>query len=258
MHTFDSILQLHMWSVSVNLYIEAGVCVCVKTYVLKNTYRLRLCVWESIQIFKSVYRLRLLCVCVSLLEQREREEHEEGSEEREEGQDSPIPSGDDIHLYGNQTHQGGTGQWICVFVSEFRVGWQLDPELLISSGDAQVSRSAVATATVSGVLWLCRGTPPTTTKPTHGDRSPFVTQSHIRLLFLSSVSAGKCNQRWQLEKKIHFNLLICNPNNCYENPEKHNFKSARKNLHSFLNHNFYVSLWSFFLFSLLFLFFCIY
>ncbi|XP_051773371.1 sodium bicarbonate transporter-like protein 11 isoform X8 [Ctenopharyngodon idella] len=39
---------------------------------------------------------------------REREEHEEGSEEREEGQDSPIPSGDDIHLYGNQTHQGGT------------------------------------------------------------------------------------------------------------------------------------------------------
>ncbi|KAK9964802.1 hypothetical protein ABG768_005944 [Culter alburnus] len=42
------------------------------------------------------------------MEQREREEHEEGSEEREEGQDSPIPSGDDIHLYGNQTHQGGT------------------------------------------------------------------------------------------------------------------------------------------------------
>ncbi|XP_073775707.1 solute carrier family 4 member 11 isoform X11 [Danio rerio] len=40
-------------------------------------------------------------------EQREREEHEEGSEEREEGQDSPIPSGDDIHLYGSQTHQGG-------------------------------------------------------------------------------------------------------------------------------------------------------
>ncbi|XP_042624649.1 sodium bicarbonate transporter-like protein 11 isoform X7 [Cyprinus carpio] len=42
------------------------------------------------------------------MEQREREEHEEGSEEREEGQDSPIPSGDDIHLYGNTTHQGGT------------------------------------------------------------------------------------------------------------------------------------------------------
>ncbi|XP_068068958.1 solute carrier family 4 member 11 isoform X3 [Danio rerio] len=41
------------------------------------------------------------------MEQREREEHEEGSEEREEGQDSPIPSGDDIHLYGSQTHQGG-------------------------------------------------------------------------------------------------------------------------------------------------------
>ncbi|KAI5108187.1 sodium bicarbonate transporter-like protein 11 isoform X1, partial [Silurus meridionalis] len=41
-------------------------------------------------------------------EQRERDEQEEGSEDREEGQDSPIPSGDDIHLYGNQTHQGGT------------------------------------------------------------------------------------------------------------------------------------------------------
>ncbi|KAK1791095.1 hypothetical protein P4O66_002133 [Electrophorus voltai] len=40
------------------------------------------------------------------MEQREREEQEEGSEDREEGQDSPIPSGDDIHLYGNQTHQG--------------------------------------------------------------------------------------------------------------------------------------------------------
>ncbi len=106
-----------------------------------------------------------------LLEQREREEHEEGSEELEEGQDSPIPSGDDIHFYGNQTLQGGTGQWTCVFAREFRVGWQLDPELLISSGDAQVSRSVVATATVSGVLWLCRGTP---TKPTHGDRSPVV------------------------------------------------------------------------------------
>ncbi|XP_046731619.1 sodium bicarbonate transporter-like protein 11 isoform X2 [Silurus meridionalis] len=42
------------------------------------------------------------------MEQRERDEQEEGSEDREEGQDSPIPSGDDIHLYGNQTHQGGT------------------------------------------------------------------------------------------------------------------------------------------------------
>ncbi|XP_052007689.1 solute carrier family 4 member 11-like isoform X2 [Xyrauchen texanus] len=42
------------------------------------------------------------------MEQREQEEQEEGSEEREEGQDSPIPLGDDIHLYGNQTHQGGT------------------------------------------------------------------------------------------------------------------------------------------------------
>ncbi|MCI4376547.1 hypothetical protein PGIGA_G00189660, partial [Pangasianodon gigas] len=41
------------------------------------------------------------------MEQRERDEQEEGSEDREEGQDSPIPSGDDIHLYGNQTHQGG-------------------------------------------------------------------------------------------------------------------------------------------------------
>lgn len=92
-----------------------------------------------------------MCVCL-LLEQREREEHEEGSEEREEGQDSPIPSGDDIHLYGSQTHQGGPGQRVCVFASGFRVGCQLDLELLISSGDAQVSGSLVATATVSGVL----------------------------------------------------------------------------------------------------------
>ncbi|TRY60404.1 hypothetical protein DNTS_026831 [Danionella cerebrum] len=86
------------------------------------------------------------------MEQREREEHEEGSEEREEGQDSPIPSGDDIHLYGSQTHQGGTGQCTCVFACAFRMGWQSDPELLISSGDAWVSRSIVAMATVSGVL----------------------------------------------------------------------------------------------------------
>ncbi|XP_065153154.1 solute carrier family 4 member 11 isoform X1 [Paramisgurnus dabryanus] len=42
------------------------------------------------------------------MEQREREEQEDGCEEREEGQESPIPSGDDIHLYGTQTHQGGT------------------------------------------------------------------------------------------------------------------------------------------------------
>jgi len=62
----------------------------------------------------------------------------------------------------------------------------------------------------------------------HGDRSPVVTQNHTSLLFLSSFCAAKCNQRWQLEKKnIHFNLLICNPNNCYENPEKHNFKCAK-------------------------------
>ncbi len=123
-------------------------------------------------------------VCVLLLEQREREEHEEGSEELEEGQDFSHPSGDDIHFYGNQTLQGGTGQWTCVFAREFRVGWQLDPELLISSGDAQVSRSVVATATVSGVLWLCRGTP---TKPTHGDRSPVVTQNHTKASSLLSV-----------------------------------------------------------------------
>ncbi|XP_062851152.1 sodium bicarbonate transporter-like protein 11 isoform X2 [Trichomycterus rosablanca] len=42
------------------------------------------------------------------MEQRERDDQEDGSEDRDEGQDSPIPSGDDIHLYGNQTHQGGT------------------------------------------------------------------------------------------------------------------------------------------------------
>ncbi|KAG1950722.1 sodium bicarbonate transporter-like protein 11 isoform X3 [Pimephales promelas] len=56
------------------------------------------------------------------MEQREREEHEEGSEEREEGQDSPIPSGDDIHLYGNQTHQGGTESDVhgCVLLNTSR------------------------------------------------------------------------------------------------------------------------------------------
>lgn len=55
-------------------------------------------------------------VCVYFSEQREGDRQEEGSEDREEGQDSPIPSGDDIHLYGNQTHQGGTGQCVCVCV----------------------------------------------------------------------------------------------------------------------------------------------
>ncbi|XP_059373821.1 solute carrier family 4 member 11-like isoform X6 [Carassius carassius] len=56
------------------------------------------------------------------MEQREREEHEEGSEELEEGQDSPIPSGDDIHLYGNQTHQGGTESDVhgCVLLNTSR------------------------------------------------------------------------------------------------------------------------------------------
>ncbi|XP_050982448.1 sodium bicarbonate transporter-like protein 11 isoform X1 [Labeo rohita] len=56
------------------------------------------------------------------MEQREREEQEEGSEEREEGQDSPIPSGDDIHLYGNQTHQGGTESDVhgCVLLNTSR------------------------------------------------------------------------------------------------------------------------------------------
>uniref|UniRef100_A0A672PBH6 Solute carrier family 4 member 11 n=1 Tax=Sinocyclocheilus grahami TaxID=75366 RepID=A0A672PBH6_SINGR len=56
------------------------------------------------------------------MEQREREEHEEGSEEQEEGQDSPIPSGDDIHLYGNQTHQGGTESDVhgCVLLNTSR------------------------------------------------------------------------------------------------------------------------------------------
>ncbi|XP_052469386.1 solute carrier family 4 member 11 isoform X2 [Carassius gibelio] len=56
------------------------------------------------------------------MEQREREEHEEGSEELEEGQDSPIPTGDDIHLYGNQTHQGGTESDVhgCVLLNTSR------------------------------------------------------------------------------------------------------------------------------------------
>ncbi|XP_072533925.1 solute carrier family 4 member 11 isoform X5 [Salminus brasiliensis] len=53
---------------------------------------------------------------------RERDEQEEGSEDREEGQDSPIPSGDDIHLYGNQTHQGGTDSDVhgCVLLNTSR------------------------------------------------------------------------------------------------------------------------------------------
>lgn len=38
-------------------------------------------------------------------EQREAEQ-EEGSEGREEGQDSPIACGDDIHLYDNQISPG--------------------------------------------------------------------------------------------------------------------------------------------------------
>ncbi|KAK2852796.1 hypothetical protein Q7C36_007997 [Tachysurus vachellii] len=56
------------------------------------------------------------------MEQRERDRQEEGSEDREEGQDSPIPSGDDIHLYGNQTHQGGTDSDIhgCVLLNTSR------------------------------------------------------------------------------------------------------------------------------------------
>ncbi|XP_030628229.1 solute carrier family 4 member 11 [Chanos chanos] len=56
------------------------------------------------------------------MEQRDREDQEEGSEDREEGQDSPIPSGDDIHLYGNQTHQGGTDSDVhgCVLLNTSR------------------------------------------------------------------------------------------------------------------------------------------
>lgn len=47
-----------------------------------------------------------------------------------------------------------------------------DPELLISSRDAQVSRSAVAKATFSGALWLGGDT----LKPTNGDKSAAITQ----------------------------------------------------------------------------------
>ncbi|XP_017545921.1 sodium bicarbonate transporter-like protein 11 isoform X3 [Pygocentrus nattereri] len=56
------------------------------------------------------------------MEQRERDEQEEGSEDREEGQDSPIPSGDDVHLYGNQAHQGGTDSDVhgCVLLNTSR------------------------------------------------------------------------------------------------------------------------------------------
>lgn len=64
-----------------------------------------------------------------------------------------LPSHQEMTFISTATRHTKEGQVSeCVFVSEFRVGWQLDPELLISSGDAQVSRSAVATATVSGVL----------------------------------------------------------------------------------------------------------
>ncbi|XP_053088663.1 sodium bicarbonate transporter-like protein 11 isoform X7 [Pangasianodon hypophthalmus] len=58
----------------------------------------------------------------SIRKWRERDEQEEGSEDREEGQDSPIPSGDDIHLYGNQTHQGGTDSDVhgCVLLNTSR------------------------------------------------------------------------------------------------------------------------------------------
>ncbi|KAK3573866.1 hypothetical protein QTP86_032863, partial [Hemibagrus guttatus] len=62
-------------------------------------------------------------VCVYMFsEQREGDRQEEGSEDREEGQDSPIPSGDDIHLYGNQTHQGGTDPDVhgCVLLNTSR------------------------------------------------------------------------------------------------------------------------------------------
>ncbi|XP_062378142.1 sodium bicarbonate transporter-like protein 11 [Sardina pilchardus] len=56
------------------------------------------------------------------MEQREKEEPEDGSEEREEGQDSPIPSGDDIHLYATQTHPGGTDSDVhgCVLLNTSR------------------------------------------------------------------------------------------------------------------------------------------
>ncbi|XP_028844231.1 solute carrier family 4 member 11 isoform X6 [Denticeps clupeoides] len=56
------------------------------------------------------------------MEQREKEEPEDGSEDREEGQDSPIPSGDDIHLYSNQLHIGGTDSDVhgCVLLNTSR------------------------------------------------------------------------------------------------------------------------------------------
>ncbi|XP_058242292.1 sodium bicarbonate transporter-like protein 11 isoform X9 [Hemibagrus wyckioides] len=58
----------------------------------------------------------------SIRKWREGDRQEEGSEDREEGQDSPIPSGDDIHLYGNQTHQGGTDSDVhgCVLLNTSR------------------------------------------------------------------------------------------------------------------------------------------
>uniref|UniRef100_A0AAY5ECM8 Bicarbonate transporter-like transmembrane domain-containing protein n=1 Tax=Electrophorus electricus TaxID=8005 RepID=A0AAY5ECM8_ELEEL len=76
--------------------------------------------WCMFSVFLSVCGV---CVYVCVFsEQREREEQEEGSEDREEGQDSPIPSGDDIHLYGNQTHQGGTDTDVhgCVLLNTSR------------------------------------------------------------------------------------------------------------------------------------------
>uniref|UniRef100_A0AAY4EQV6 Bicarbonate transporter-like transmembrane domain-containing protein n=1 Tax=Denticeps clupeoides TaxID=299321 RepID=A0AAY4EQV6_9TELE len=59
---------------------------------------------------------------IDIVEQREKEEPEDGSEDREEGQDSPIPSGDDIHLYSNQLHIGGTDSDVhgCVLLNTSR------------------------------------------------------------------------------------------------------------------------------------------
>ncbi|XP_031728974.1 solute carrier family 4 member 11 isoform X1 [Anarrhichthys ocellatus] len=47
------------------------------------------------------------------MEQREVEQQEEGSEGREEGQDSPIACGDDIHLYDNQISPGPDAVRVC-------------------------------------------------------------------------------------------------------------------------------------------------
>lgn len=86
------------------------------------------CSAARFQMYNPIFSLLPLCcgtcaptwpgpgsdpVAVVSPEQREAEQ-EEGSDSREEGQDSPITCGDDIHLYDNQISPGPGG---------YRMGW---------------------------------------------------------------------------------------------------------------------------------------